>query len=413
MSRIKATFVAILFATLPALANAQCNVNGSGEVNVLSNFFDALEILANTMEECERDDLKVDAKLTTTHQEEREVAFAASTSPYDLSAVANFSITSHQANGELLPLNDLVEKYREEGQIEDQMLIRFGDDIMAVAFMANAQVLFYRTDILEKHNLDVPTTWDEMFAAAEVLMNDDEIDYPYGAAFGGPGNWERGNEFVNILFSNGGRLFDPETSEAAFNSPEGIEALEIMGRLTQYMSPNALSHDFGNVNQQLSQGEIAMAIQWQNEAAGVEDPKESTVVGKIGLAPAPAAKDGGAPSSLFWWDGYVIPKNLDGDPEVAFQVMLHALRPEVVEQHNDVALWLRTNYQSNKFTKSVNDTIMLGAPPFPMNPQSGLAHSAIGNNIGDFLAGKESAAQSLADAEAEYTKAARDAGYLN
>ncbi len=413
MSRIKTVLAAVVLAVLPVFASAQCNVNGSGEVNVLSNFFDALEVLADAMEECERDDLKIDAKLTTSHQEEREVAFAASTSPYDASAVANFSITSHQANGELLPLNALVDKYREQGQLEDQMLIRFGDDIMAIAFMANAQVLFYRKDILAKHGLDVPTTWDELFAAAEILTGDDEIAYPYGAAFGGPGNWERGNEFVNILFANGGQLFDPVTSEAAFNSPEGIQALEIMGRLTQYMSPNALSHDFGNVNQLLSQGEIAMAIQWQNEALGVDDPNESIVSGKIGLAPAPAIDNGSPPSSLFWWDGFVIPKNLDGDPDVTFQVLLHALRPEVVEQNNDVALWLRSNYESNIYTQSVNDTIMLGAPPFPMNPQSGLAHSAIGNNIGDYLAGKESAARSLADAEAEYTKAARAQGYIN
>ena len=40
---------------------------------------------------------------------------------------------------------------------------------MAVAFMANAQHLVYRKDILEKLNIDVPKTYEEMLAAAQKL----------------------------------------------------------------------------------------------------------------------------------------------------------------------------------------------------------------------------------------------------
>jgi hypothetical protein len=47
-----------------------------------------------------------------------------------------------------------------------------------------------------------------------------------------------------------------------------------------------------------------------------------------------------------------------------------------------------------------------------MKPQIGLVHSAIGSNIGDFLSGKESAEDSLADAEAAYVAAAKEKGYI-
>ncbi|MEM9900928.1 MAG: extracellular solute-binding protein [Pseudomonadota bacterium] len=412
----KRVLVAAVAAALPALfvpsaALAACEVEGQGEVNVISNFFETLELLGQKMEECEGDGVTVDVKLTTEHRPETEQAFAAGASPFDAAAVANSSITMLQAEGQLLPLNDLVEKYRDTYNIEDQMLIRFGEDIMAVAFMVNAQHLFYRKDLFEKYAIAVPTTWDEVLAAAEVLEGAEEVAHPYGAAFGN--SWELANEYVNLLLGNGGDLFDPVTSEPTFETPEAIAALETLGALFEHMSPNAMSMDFGDVKRQLQQGDVAMAILWGDQAPTMDDAGESTVVGQIGFAPAPAFEAGGVPSSTFWWDGYVIPKNLDGDPDLTFQVIMHALSDATVEENNDTTLWIRSNYEPTSYTEAITETVMQGTPPYPMNPQASLAHSAIGENIADFITGSESAEQALADAAAAYRAAARDAGLLN
>ena len=408
--KLKYIVAAAVLAALPASAWAECKVDGSGEVNVLSNFFETLELLANTMKECERDGLVVDAKLTTEHRSETEKSFAAGSSPYDAAAVANSSITLLQARGQLRPLNDLVDKYRDRYDIEDQMLIRFGDDIMAIAFMVNAQHFYYRKDVFEEHGIAVPKTYDELLAAARILK-EAGIEHPYGAAFGN--SWELANEYVNLLLANGGQLFDPATSEPAFESPEAVEALEVMGELFEYMSPNSMSLDFGGVKRQLQQGDVVMAIQWGDQAPTMDNADESTVVGMIGYAPAPAMREGGPPSSTFWWDGYVIPKNLDGDPDVTFQVFMHALSAETVEKNNDTTLWIRSNYKPTMYTAAITETVMGGAPPYPMNPQSSLAHSSLGENISDFITGKESAAQSLADAAKAYRAAAREQGLLS
>ena len=407
--RLKCIVAAAALAALPASTWAECNVDGSGEVNVLSNFFETLELVANTMKECERDGLVVDAKLTTEHRAETNQAFAAATSPYDSAAVANSSITPLQARGQLLPLNDLVDKYRDKYNLEDQMLIRFGDDIMAIAFMVNAQHFYYRKDIFKEHGIAVPKTYDELLAAAKALK-EAGIEHPYGAAFGN--SWELANEYVNLLLANGGQLFDPATSEPAFESPEAVEALEIMGELFKYMSPNSMSMDFGAVKRQLQQGDVVMAIQWGDQAPTMDNADESTVVGKIGYAPAPATREGGPPASTFWWDGYVIPKNLDGDPDVTFQVIMHGIGAETVEKNNDTTLWIRSNYKPTNYTAAITETVMAGAPPYPMNPQSSLAHSSLGENIADFITGQESAAQSLADAAKAYRAAAREQGLL-
>jgi ABC-type glycerol-3-phosphate transport system substrate-binding protein len=394
----------------PAAQAAPCEVQGDGEVNVITNFFATLELLAQKMEECERDGLTVDVKLTTEHQIEGQQAFAAGSSPYDAGAVANASITLLQARGQLLPLNDLVEKYRDQYGIEDQMLIRFGDDVVAVAFMVNAQILMYRKDVFEELGLEVPTTYAELVAAAEAMQGAEGIDYPFAAAFGN--SWELANEFMNIFIAAGGQPFDPATSEPTFNGPEAVAALETMGELVPLMSPNAMSMDFGAVRQALQQGQAGMAILWGDQAPTMDNPDESTQVGNIGFAVAPAMAEGGAPASLFWWDGYVIPKNLDGDPDVTFQVIMHALQADTVAENNDTTLWIRSNYQPNAYTEAITATVMAGAVPYPMEPQAALAHAAIGDNIADFLTGKESAQQSLDDAAAAYREAAIAEGLL-
>lgn len=406
---IRNILFASALAVAPVAASAACEVEGNGEVNVLSNFFETLELLADKMKECERAGLVVDVKLTTDNKEETTRAFSAATSPYDAAAVANSSITLLQARGELRPLNDLVEKYRDTYNIEDGMLIRFGDEIMAIAFMVNAQHLFYRADVFEELGLAVPGTWDELLGTAEKLR-EAGFEHPYGAAFGN--SWELGNEYVNLLLANGGQLFDPLTSDPTFETPEAVEALEMLGALYDFMSPNAMSMDFGDVKRQLQQGDVAMGILWGDQAVAMDNPEESTVVGKMGFAASPAMMAGGAPASTFWWDGYVIPKNLDGDADLTFQVIMHALSEETVTSNNDITLWIRSVYQPSSYTEAITDTVMNGAPPYPMNPQAALAHAALGENISDFIVGRETAAESLADATKAYRAAAREQGLL-
>ena len=53
-----------------------------------------------------------------------------------------------------------------------------------------------------------------------------------------------------------------------------------------------------------------------------------------------------------------------------------------------------------------------GASPYPMLPYMGTLHGAIGAELPDFLQGKESAEQTLADIEAAYTAAAKEKGFL-
>jgi len=58
-------------------------------------------------------------------------------------------------------------------------------------------------------------------------------------------------------------------------------------------------------------------------------------------------------------------------------------------------------------------TIQSGAKPYPELPYMGLLHTALGDNIAPYLQGRITAEEALAAAEAAYTSAARERGFLN
>lgn len=410
MRVILSMVVAVVLLFAPSMAPAACDIQGNGEINVITNSFPSLEVIAAAIEKCSREGLKIETKLTREAEQEIKQAVAAAKCPYDLVQGANSSIAPLQAAGNLQPMNDLVDKYRDKYKIEDGMLIRFGDDIMAIAFQVNAQHLFYRKDLFEKHNIAVPTTWEEVLAAAEKLKGEASIEFPLGGTF--KSGWNIAQEFVNMYLGMGGEFFKPGTAEPAFNSEKGVKTLELMKKLMAYMSPNALSLDTTAVMQQFQQGQIAMANLWASRASKMDDEAESKVVGLIEFAVAPSAVKGGPPATTLWWDGFFLPKTMDGDRDLAFQVMMAGLSEEVVVANNDEAIWLRSAYKPSRFSKGAAASAMGGAPSYPMKPQFTMVHAAIGDNIGDFMAGKESAQKSLDDAANAYTKAAKEKGYI-
>ena len=409
MRKIAAT-LALTALPFAAPAHADCGIRGTGDVNVLSNVYPALQVIKSVIEACSTDTLHVTMKLTKANVAEITQAFAAKTSPFSASQVANGSIVAPAAAGQLRPLDDLVAKYKDASHIEDQMLIRFGDKIMAVAFQVNAQAMYYRKDLFEKLGIAVPKTYDELFAALDKLRAQAGMEHPLTGAYD-PG-WDLGEEFTNLFLGAGGEFFKPGTAEPAVASDKGVATLELMKRLMSYMSPNAFSIDSAQASQQMQQGTAAVGVIWLDSASTMDDPKVSKVVNEVAFAAAPAITPGGPAASTVWWDGFVIPKNAPVDADLAFQVVMKGISPQVVAENNDVTGWIRSNYKPTRYSDPVLETVKSGAPPYPSTPQQSLIHGAVGSRIGDYLAGKMSAMDALKAAEASYRQAAKDKGLL-
>ncbi len=406
---------ATALALVPTLSQAKCdrlNQVKAGEINIVGNSFPALQHIAKEMETCTQGGLKVQFKMTPRAREETEQAFAsAGRSPFDAAVVSMGVYANLESRGQLQPMTDLVNKYRTRYKLEESMLVRVNGEVMAVAFMQNAQNLFYRKDLFDKHGLKVPATYPEMLAAARVLKDKEPgIEFPIAQTFAK--GWDSATEFANIFAGFGGRFFKPGSAQPDFNSDAGVKALEMMKAMTAFMTPNYLASNSDDVMNQFQQGKAAMGVLWATRASRMDDPAASKIVGRMAFAAAPAAVAGGPSATHLWWDGVVMPKNLGGDRETVFQVLMEALDEETMSKGNDLTIWVRSAYKPTRFGSGVSASAKAGAPIWPMQPFFSLAHGEIGKVIPDVLTGAMSPKAALDAAAAAYVKAAAEKGFI-
>lgn len=407
----KSAVLGSAFAILTgSTAIAGCGLTG-GNVKILSNDFAALHAVANGAMECAGDGVTVEANQTTEHRDIQVAALTANPAEYTVAVVANSSIVPLMNDGLIRPLDDLIAKHAPD--LPDVNKVVIDGKVMAVAFMANAQHLYSRTDILEQAGVEVPTTYEEVLAAAEAIRAAGIMEHPY--AMNTMAGWNLGEEFVNMYLGLGGSFFKPGTAEPSINNETGVAALNTLKALADYANPDFLTFDSNATAALWEGGSLALATMWGSRGGPILDDEGSTpeIVSATVLTGAPTVAGGSTPASTLWWDGFTIAANIsDEDAEASFVAMMNGIRDEVVMANNDAAVWLSPVYEPGPASAGVAATANSGTVPYPMLPYMGLMHSALGDNLAEFLQGSESAEQALADVEAAYVTAAKEQGFL-
>jgi multiple sugar transport system substrate-binding protein len=413
--RRSALAAAALTVLLPFAAQANCEklVNPkAGEINIIGPTFPIVQHISKEMETCTQGGVKVSFKMSSNNRVETEQAFAvAGPSPFDAAIVSGGVFSALLGKSQLQPMTDLVEKYKTKYKIEDNMLIRVNGQVMGIAFMQNTLNLYYRKDLFDKHGIKVPTTYSEMLAAAKVIKEKEpSIEFPIAQTFAK--GWDSGKEFIDLYVGMGGKLFKAGSAQPDFNNEIGVRTLDLMRSMTQYMTPNYLASNSDDVTNQFQQGKAAMGVFWTSRASRMDDPAVSKVIGKIEFAAAPAMASGGKPASHMWWDGAVMPKNIKGDRDTVFQVLMEALDEETTKKGNDLANWVRSVYKPTRFATGLAANAKAGTPIWPTEPYAGLAHSELGKVVADALAGTMPAKAALDTAAAAYVRVATEQGFI-
>ena len=333
---------------------------------------------------------------------------------YTSAIVANSSIVALMNEDVIRPLDDLVAKHG--GDLKSSQLIKVNGKIMAVAFMANAQHLMYRKDVLADLGISVPKTYEEMLAAAEKIRASGKMSNPVGGAY--KAGWNLAQEFNNMFLGYGGSHFEAGSANPSVNSEAGVNALNMMKALSEYMNPDFLTHDSNVTNAEYRAGNIALLNMWGSRASSQTTAEGVTDAVKNGHAIAgPMTVGGGSTAaSTLWWDGWTVAKNIsDAEAEATFIAMMNGISPSMMSDENirTQAVWLIDGYKPTDAAIGVFEAAKMGTTPYPMLPYMGLMHTALGAELPDFMQGKESAEQALADVEAAYIAAAKEKGYLN
>ena len=408
-----------MFLKKVAIAGAVTALMGStayaceigARVSIVGNEFPAIQTVGAGAQECAG--AEVTTNLTADHQTLNVPGMQGNPAEYTSAIVANSSIVALMNEDVIRPLDDLIAAHG--GDLKPTQLITINGQVMAVAFMANAQHLVYRSDVLEAVGMDVPTTYEEMLAAAEAIRAAGIMENPVGGAYAS--GWNLAQEFNNMFLGMGGTHFEAGTANPNVNTPEGVATLEMMKALSEYMNPDFLTHDSNATNAEFRAGNVALMNMWGSRAATLVDadgvPQE--VVDGFAIAGPMTVGGGDTAASTLWWDGWTVAKNIsDEEAEATFIAMMHAIRPEILESDEVAAqaVWLIDGYEPTPAATGVFAAAEMGTIPYPMLPYMGLMHSALGAELADFMNGNESAEQALADVEAAYVAAAKENGYL-
>ena len=170
------SLTAIATVMTASAALADCGI-ASGRVAILSNDFPALQALAQGAMECASATVEVTANQTTTHRDLQVAALTANPAEYTSAVVANSSIVPLLNDGLIRPLDDLIAQYAPDLPALNRITI--DGKTMAVAFMANAQHLFVRQDVLDQIGAEAPTTYEAVLEVLAAIREAGIMQHPF------------------------------------------------------------------------------------------------------------------------------------------------------------------------------------------------------------------------------------------
>jgi multiple sugar transport system substrate-binding protein len=196
----------------------------------------------------------------------------------------------------------------------------------AVPVSGEKQMLFYRTDIFKEHGLKVPSTFDEVEAAAKYL----KTKYPAGILVRGQKIHTVSNA-TGVIWSYGGQIADSlDYNYAVFNTPEAVAGVDMFTRLGREYGPVGIAnYTWYECVSDFQQGKAPMYLDMSVFMSQFEDPEVSTVAGKVGYAPMPAGPAGSKPTGGAW---ALSLSSASRNKDAAFMLLAWLTSPEISEK---------------------------------------------------------------------------------
>lgn len=400
----------------------ECNIpNPSDEVeiDVMGWEFPIVTQYAEELDDCEEGNYSFNYQfLDSVEARSAMTADAASGSPsFELYQGSNSFVSELANQGFVMPLNDLVDKYRDEYNLDeiDQAfwdMASLDGNIYAIPMVSNTMHLFFNQPALADLGISVPTTFAEAFEACAAIIG---AGYDIGFLYMLSAGWAWQIEFDSVIGALGTTAIDPVTAQPNFTSPEGVEAATLLQRMWQECAPNASnSYSTDDVQAAFQTGEAILGHTWASRAGAMDDPEASTVVGEIEFAPAlsPGTNTVAAPAYI---DGWMIPANTPEDMvETIFLAMLAATDRESQEAAAEFGLVTRSGVShpnGPRDAAAAEASLINGRGADLTHPAAGIARAKLGEALVTILDGTP-VADALAAAEEAYISEATEQGLL-
>ena len=233
------------------------------------------------------------------------LAFAGGSAP-DVVYVNFRSSASYVQQGFLMPLDDYLKHdpatYKHISPTLLPVLRGAGrGHIYSVPYLAVVQALYYRKDMFQAAGLDPdkpPKNWDEFYACAQKITDQPKGIWGFEFPQDDP---DTAYWWVNFIWQAGGEVVKKNAKGqwvAAFNTPEGVAALEFYKKLTTdpWTGKDGVTYHgvagHGDYAKDIVVGKSAMWFQYQSNV--IANQANATLIDPsiVGIAPMPKGPTG-------------------------------------------------------------------------------------------------------------------------
>jgi trehalose/maltose transport system substrate-binding protein len=168
--------------------------------------------------------------------------------------------------------------------------------LVAMPWLANAGLLFYRKDLLEKHGLKVPATWTELGATARRIMDAERAaghDRLWGYVWQGRAYEGLSCNALEWLVSHGAGTVVDSDGRISVRNAQAAQALKTAAGWVGTISPKSvLNYAEEEARGVFQAGNAVFMRNWPYAWAPAQAP-ESGIRGKVGVAVLPRGDVGG------------------------------------------------------------------------------------------------------------------------
>lgn len=292
--------------------------------------------------------------------------------------------------------------------------------LVGMPWYTDAGLLFYRTDLLEKHGEKAPETWSDLTATAKKIMEAERAagnDKMWGFVYQAKAYEGLTCDALEWIDSFGGGAIVNAEGDITVNNEKAAKALTLAASWTGTIAPDGvLSYMEEDARGVFQSGNSVFMRNWPYAwAMGQAD--DSPIKGKIGVMALPkGGEDGKQTGTLGGWQMAV--SKYSKNPEAAASLVMHltsvkeqkrralegSFNPTIVSLYDDADV-----AAANPFMVQLKDTFTnaVARPSRATGGNYNKVSTAFFNAAHDVLSGKKEAAASLESLESKLKRIKR------
>jgi multiple sugar transport system substrate-binding protein len=282
--------------------------------------------------------------------------------------------------------------------------------LVALPGFADAQFLYYRKDLLARHNIAPPTTWDDLAGAAKKVMAAERNPKLQGISFQGKAVEAAVCTFLLPYWSLGGDL--TRAGKLELDHAKVGAGLEMwLGLVRQGVAKKNIAEvGTDDTRKEFQAGNALFAVNFGYAWNHFQSAKDSKVRDMVGVVPVPAMRGGVSAGCMGGWQWAVSAFSRNkaesvrlirwlAGPEASKMLALKASNlPVFASLYKDADI-----LAANPFFGAALPAV-LGARPRPVTSEYRAVSDALRINTSAVLAGAKSVPAAIVDIEARFAR---------